>query len=82
MPTWATLQFGDYSTPYSLMNAQLTRVFNDNFEIYVGGENLTSFTQENAVVAADHPFGTNFDTTMIYAPVMGRMFYAGFRYKL
>ncbi|SMG30040.1 TonB-dependent receptor [Arenibacter troitsensis] len=75
-------QFGDYSTPYSLMNAQLTRVFNDNFEIYVGGENLTSFTQENAVVAADHPFGTNFDTTMIYAPVMGRMFYAGFRYKL
>ncbi|MCK0146420.1 TonB-dependent receptor [Arenibacter sp. F26102] len=75
-------QLGDYSPSYSLMNAQLTKVFNGNLEIYVGGENLTNFTQVNPVVAADNPFGTNFDTTMIYGPVMGRMFYAGFRCKL
>ena len=73
---------GEYSPSYSLMNAQLTKVFNNNFEIYVGGENLTNFMQDNPVVGAEDPFGTNFDTTMVYAPIMGRMFYAGFRYKL
>ncbi|MEQ8216817.1 MAG: TonB-dependent receptor [Arenibacter sp.] len=72
----------EYSPSYSLMNAQITKVFNNNFEIYVGGENLTNFMQDNPVVGAEDPFGTNFDTTMVYAPIMGRMFYAGFRYKL
>ena len=38
--------------------------------------------QDNPVVGADDPFGTNFDTSIIYAPIMGRMFYTGFRYKL
>ena len=75
-------RLGEFSPAYSLMNAQITKVFSDNFEIYVGGENLTNFTQDNPVVGAENPFGTNFDTTMVYGPIMGRMFYAGFRYKL
>lgn len=72
----------EYSPSYSLMNAQITKVFNNKFEIYLGGENLTNFMQDNPVVGADDPFGTNFDTSIIYAPIMGRMFYTGFRYKL
>lgn len=71
-----------YSPTYSLMNSQITRVFNSQFEIYVGGENLTNFTQEHAVMGADNPFGPDFDTTIVYAPIMGRMFYAGFRFKI
>lgn len=74
--------FMEYSPSYSLMNAQITKVFNNKFEIYLGGENLTNFMQDNPVVGADDPFGTNFDTSIIYAPIMGRMFYTGFRYKL
>ncbi|TQO39472.1 outer membrane receptor for ferrienterochelin and colicin [Arenibacter algicola] len=72
----------EYSPSYSLMNAQITKVFNNKFEIYLGGENLTNFMQDNPVVGADDPFGINFDTSIIYAPIMGRMFYTGFRYKL
>ncbi len=75
-------QLGDFAEGYSLMNAQVTKVFSDKFEVYVGGENLTNFTQGNPVLSAENPFGPNFDTTIVYAPVMGRMFYAGFRYKL
>jgi outer membrane receptor for ferrienterochelin and colicin len=75
-------RLGEFSPAYSLMNAQITKVFSDNFELYVGGENLTNFTQANPVVGAENPFGTNFDTTMVYGPIMGRMFYTGFRYKL
>ena len=75
-------RLGDYSKPYSLMNAQITKVFNSNFEVYIGGENLSNYTQDNPVLGADDPFGPNFDTSIVYAPIMGRMFYGGFRFKL
>ena len=64
------------------MNAQITKVFSNTFEIYVGGENLSGVQQDNPVLGADDPFGPNFDTTIIYAPIMGRMFYGGFRIKI
>ena len=75
-------QLPEYAEPYSLMNAQITKVFNTNFEVYLGGENLTNQMQNNAVLGADNPFGANFDTSIVYAPIMGRMFFAGFRFKI
>ena len=78
----AQYQLPDYAEPYSLMNAQITKVFNNSFEVYLGGENLTNYTQNNAVLGADNPFGANFDTSIVYAPIMGRMFFAGFRFKI
>ena len=74
-------QLGDFADGYSLMNAQVTKVFSRKFEVYLGGENLTNFRQGNAVLGADDPFGTNFDTTIVYAPIFGRMLYMGFRFK-
>ena len=75
------LQLGDFVEGYSLMNAQITKVFSKSFEVYVGGENLTAVTQPNPVLGANDPFGSNFDTTIVYAPILGRMVYAGFRIK-
>lgn len=75
-------QLGEFAKGYSLMNAQITKVFSDELEVYVGGENLTNFKQTSPVLGADDPFGANFDTSIVYAPIMGRMFYVGFRYKL
>ena len=75
-------QLNEFSKSYSLMNAQVTKVFSKKFEIYAGGENLSNFTQNDPILGAEDPFGANFDTSIIYAPVMGRMFYGGFRYKL
>jgi len=76
------LQLGDFVDGYSLMNAQITKVFSNRFEVYLGGENLTAVTQPNPVLGAMDPFGPNFDTTIVYAPILGRMVYAGFRFKL
>ncbi len=70
------------SPSYSLMNAQVTKVFSKAVEVYVGGENLTNFTQNSPVLASEDPFGPYFDTSIVYAPIMGRMFYGGFRYKM
>ena len=78
----AQYQLGAFSLPYNLMNAQITKVFSKTFEMYVGGENLTGEQQKNPVLGADNPFGLNFDTTIVYAPIMGRMFYGGFRFKI
>jgi hypothetical protein len=64
------------------MNAQITRTFSSAFEVYVGGENIGNYTQDHAVLGADNPFGSTFDTSIVYAPVFGAMYYAGLRFKI
>lgn len=75
-------RLGEFADGYSVMNAQVTKVFSPTFEAYLGGENLSNFRQPNPILGLDNPFGENFDTSIVYAPIMGRMFYIGFRYKL
>ncbi|MEM9363983.1 MAG: TonB-dependent receptor [Bacteroidota bacterium] len=74
-------QLGDFADGYSLMNAQITKVFSPKFELYLGGENLTAVRQDNPVLGAQDPFGPNFDTSIVFAPILGRMVYLGFRFK-
>ena len=71
-----------YSPSFSTLNAHITKVFSDQFEVYVGGENLTNVQQNNPILSADDPFGANFDSTFVYGPIFGSMYYAGLRYKL
>jgi outer membrane receptor for ferrienterochelin and colicins len=75
-------QLPENSPPYSLMNAQITRTFSSTFEVYVGGENIGNYTQKQAIVDAQNPFGPYFDATILYAPVFGQMYYAGLRFKI
>jgi outer membrane receptor for ferrienterochelin and colicins len=74
--------FPEFSPTFSLMNAQITRTFSSTFEVYVGGENIGNYTQDQAVLGADNPFGSTFDTSIVYAPVFGAMYYAGLRFKI
>lgn len=78
----AQYQLAEYSPSYSLMNAQIAKVCSKSFEIYVGGENLSNYKQENPILASDNPFGTYFDSSIVYAPINGSMYYAGLRYTL
>ena len=75
-------QLGEYSNSYSLLNTQITKVFTEKFEIYFGVENLTDLKQKNPILASDDPFGDSFDSTIIYAPIFGRMLYSGLRFKI
>ncbi len=72
----------DFSKSYSLLNTQITKVFSEQFEVYLGGENITNYKQENPLLGSEAPFGANFDSTIIYAPIFGSTFYAGFRFKI
>ncbi len=65
-----------------VFNSQITRTFSSTFEMYIGGENIGNFKQDKAILGADNPFGPNFDTSIVYAPVFGQMYYAGLRFKI
>lgn len=67
--------------PYVILNAQITKYFR-SWSIYVGAENMTNYTQKNPIIAADMPFGDNFDATMIWGPVDGYKVYLGIRWAL
>lgn len=75
-------QMGDYSPSFSLMNAQVTRTFSSVFEMYVGAENLGNYKQKKAILGNDDPFGPYFDSSIIYAPIFGQMYYMGLRFKI
>ncbi|WP_233207777.1 TonB-dependent siderophore receptor [Siphonobacter sp. BAB-5405] len=70
-----------YAPAFSNFNAQVTKNFR-TWALYVGGENLANFTQKNPIIGANDPFGKNFDASMVWGPVIGRMIYVGFRYKI
>ena len=72
----------EFSPSFSVMNAQVTRIFSSTFEMYIGGENIGNYRQEKAILGSNNPFGPNFDTSIIYAPVFGQMYYAGLRFKI
>ncbi len=77
-------QRASYSPAYAVMNAQVTKTFGKKnlIDAYIGAENLTNFYQKNAIIAADEPFSEYFDASMIWGPVVGRMFYGGIRFKI
>jgi outer membrane receptor for ferrienterochelin and colicins len=75
-------QLADYAPSFAVMNAQITRTFSSTFELYVGGENIGNYKQNNGIVQSENPFGTYFDSSMLYGPVFGQMYYAGLRFKI
>lgn len=75
-------QLNEYSNPFGTINFQITRVFSKRFEVYIGGENVTNYQQHRVILGADDPFGSNFDSSIVYAPIFGQMYYAGLRFSL
>ncbi|KAA3623187.1 MAG: TonB-dependent receptor [Flavobacterium sp.] len=72
----------DYSPTVGTLNVQVTKVFSPTFEIYVGGENVTNVKQSDPIVASEVPFDPAFDTTFVYGPIFGSMYYTGLRFKI
>ena len=76
------------SEPFSLHQLQVTKVFNNNYTLYMGVNNLFNYVQtESQLVGYDDPnyapgFSPYFDTSYVYAPNHGREFYIGFKLDL
>lgn len=70
-----------YSPVYPLLYAQVTRRFK-GWDVYIGAENLTGFTQKNPIIGADNPNQPSFDASCIWGPLMGLKAHIGFRFTL
>jgi outer membrane receptor protein involved in Fe transport len=71
-------RLASHSPAYAQLFAQVTRKFN-KVEVYLGGENLTGFRQQQPILAWDQPFSPYFDSSLIWGPTAGRRFYVGMR---
>lgn len=67
------------TSAYGILTIQLTHRI-DQWEIQLAGENLNGFRQPRPVLAADRPFSPEFDASLIWGPVMGRMATLTIRY--
>ncbi|MCG8307240.1 MAG: TonB-dependent receptor [Cytophagales bacterium] len=74
-------QRATFSPDFSILNAQISRGFRWG-SIYLGGENVLNFKQNDPIVDPENPFGNNFDASMVWGPIAGRVVYAGIRYKV
>lgn len=76
------------SEPFALHNFQVNKVFNDQFSLYVGIQNVTNFRQNSSpLIGYNDPttaagFSQYFDTSYAYAPNHGREFYLGFKWQI
>jgi len=75
-------QLKSFSDAYILMNTQVTKDMGSKWSAYIGVENITNYKLSNPIVSASQPFGRYFDSSMVWGPVFGRMWYAGVRYKI
>ncbi|SER06670.1 Outer membrane receptor proteins, mostly Fe transport [Hyunsoonleella jejuensis] len=75
-------QLPERTPTIATLNAQITKVFSPKFEVYLGGENITNVRQPNPILGSEDPFGANFDSTFVYGPIFGSMYYAGLRYSI
>lgn len=82
IPSVVESNLDEYSPTYFLFNAQITKRFKGGWDVYIGGENLGNYRQDNPVRNPENPFGDNFDAGLVYAPVLGRMIYAGVRWEI
>ena len=70
-----------YSPRYPMFFAQVSRKIK-KLDLYLGCENIGNYKQEHPILAADHPFSTAFNSSVVWGPLMGRKFYIGLRWNL
>lgn len=81
-------RYEQYSPIYGLAHAHIVKHFGEAWEIYVGGENLGNYTQSAPILGHGNPFeeapaaSARFDAASVYAPVLGRVVYAGVKYTV
>lgn len=70
-----------HSEVYPMFYAQVTKKFK-RLDIYLGAENIGNYKQKDPIIDPHNPFGTQFDASTVWGPLMGRKFYVGLRLTL
>ncbi len=75
-------QLTEYSPDFFLMNLQVSKIWREKLDVYVGAENLLNFIQEDPILSSDDPFSPYFDSSLVWGPIFGRNVYMGLRYLI
>jgi len=75
-------QFMSRSPDFWICNAQIGKQIGKKLELYLGGENLFDFRQNRLISNPQNPFGSYFDASLVWGPVIGRMIYGGLRFTI
>ena len=69
----------EYSPIYPMFYGQVSHRVGQ-WDIYVGCENIFNYMQENPILGT--PFQPDFNSSVVWGPLMGRKFYIGARFNL
>jgi outer membrane receptor for ferrienterochelin and colicins len=69
------------SEVFPLVSAQITHIYH-RWDFYLGAENLANIRMENPILDSTNPFGSTFDATRVWSPVMGTIVYIGIRFSI
>ncbi len=81
LPHHLTHDFPPITPTFALLNAQVTRKFGQNIELYAGCENITGYQQHHAIISADDPGSPYFNGSQVWAPMMRQVGYLGLRWS-
>lgn len=70
------------SPDFITMNVQVAKDLGKQWNVYAGVENLTGFKQNNPIVSASNTSAANFDTNRVWGPIIGRLAYVGFYFRI
>ncbi|MBI1305605.1 MAG: hypothetical protein GC181_03205 [Bacteroidetes bacterium] len=80
--TSATAITNRWSKEFVMVNLQISKEITSRFEAYLGSENIFNYKQPNPIIGSQNPLTGRFDASVVWGPVFGRMFYAGFRWRI
>lgn len=71
----------EYSPIYPMFYGQVSHRVGQ-WDIYVGCENILNYIQQNPIIGIDTPFSPDFNSSVVWGPLMGRKIYIGARFNL
>lgn len=81
LPHSLTHNFPAITPTFALLNAQITRKFGKNLELYGGCENITGYQQHHTIISANDPASPFFNGSQVWAPMMRQVGYLGLRWS-
>ena len=75
------IAMAEYSPIYPMFYGQVSHRVGQ-WDIYVGCENILNYMQQDPIIGANAPFGPDFNSSVVWGPLMGRKFYIGARFNL
>ena len=81
LPSQLSILYSETSKPFLHVQSQINYL-KSNFEIYLGCENMTNYTQHHAIIDNKNTSSAYFETSEVYAPLNGIKPYIGIKWWL